>query len=317
MDNDQPRAYIGTNTVLFAQSIMRSLEDMIGLSPVLNKESFREKAFSTGFDMIIYIHFAGIIQGDYLISMDESTAAKLIEVYEDGMTNEALKEMREDYTGFIKELLNTAVGLSIPELEQIFGNLTYSSSIVVYGKIEFPDVTAGDLIIESKAGNIQCGFAIDLVKLKIGQKLEECMCMIRDVRNQAAMARKEVDTILQIVPTCLVAVSPDGTILPGYSRQARALAGIEPDGDIVGLHLHDFLSLVAEDRQAMASFFTFLSEKECLSRETFPFDEVQRMCDGNFHTKHGKIFKLEWLPMVNEEKLCLEKLIVIVETIVI
>ncbi|MDM8516243.1 hypothetical protein QUF76_08605 [Desulfobacterales bacterium HSG16] len=64
MKNYQPRAYISTNTVLFAQNIIRSIEDMTGLSSVLNKASFKEKPFSTSFDMIVYIYFAGVIQGD-------------------------------------------------------------------------------------------------------------------------------------------------------------------------------------------------------------------------------------------------------------
>lgn len=316
MKNYQPRAYISTNTVLFAQNIIRSIEDMTGLSSVLNKTSFKEKAFSTSFDMIIYIYFAGVIQGDYILAMNEETAAKLIGVYEEGMTQSDLRETREDYVSFIKELLNTAVGMSIPEIEQIFGHLTYSPSVVVYGEIEFPDVVSGNLFIECDAQKIQCGFSINLAKLKIGQKLEECMEMIRHIQNEAKAAQKEVATILELVPSCLVAVGQDGKILPGHSRKAAEIVGHDPGMDIVGLDLTEFLKLKPHDIRKMESFFHFVSDLECKSSsEKFPFEELQHMSEGDLSGQKGKRFKLDWLPVILDETNCLEKLIVSIEDI--
>ncbi len=110
----------------FAQTVICSLEDMVGISFGLNKSSFKKIPFSSPFNMTAYIHFAGTIQGDYILSLDEITAAKLAGVYEEGMSDNDLRKMREDYGGFIKELLNLAVGQAILELEQSFGCLTYT-----------------------------------------------------------------------------------------------------------------------------------------------------------------------------------------------
>lgn len=315
MKNNMPQVYIGTNTVVFAQSAIRTLEDMTGIAAVMNKGTFKERPFSTVLNMTVYIHFAGFIQGDYAISMNEATAAGLIDAYEDGMTDEELLEMREDYTGFVKEYLNTAVGLSITELEQVFGALTYSSSIVVYGKIEFPDVTSGSVVLESRAGDIQCAFSINFAKLKIGQKLEECMELVEQVNRKLNLVKREVDTILQLVPTCLVAVNAQGSILPGHSRHASEVLGYEADYIIVGLHLSDFLSLESDDRQSMDRFFELLRERSCMTYESFPFQELQWMCDGQVMGQNGKHYRLDWLPVISEENSCMKKLIITVEDI--
>ncbi len=173
MADNSEKKYIKKYTDIFAQNVIDCFGDMTEISFVLNKASYKEIPFSSPFNMTVYIHFAGTIQGDYIISLDEIVAAKLIEAYEDGMSKHDVREMRDDYGGLLKELLNTAVGTSIPRLEQKIGNLTYTSSRIVYGEIEFPDVLSGNVKIESEKGEILCGFCLNLAKLKIGRELEE------------------------------------------------------------------------------------------------------------------------------------------------
>jgi hypothetical protein len=86
-------------------------------------------------------------------------ATKLIDAYEYGTSDDDIREIREDYSDFIKELLNTIVGKSIVELEPTFGYLTYTSCILVHGEIEFPDVSTASLKIEGEAGEILCGLS--------------------------------------------------------------------------------------------------------------------------------------------------------------
>ena len=144
--------HVGIHTFVFAKNVIRTIKDMIGVSFILNENSFHQAPFSSNFHFIAYIHFAGAIEGDYLLSLDEILAIKLIDAYEDGMSDDDIREMRGDYGDFIKELLNTAVGISIIELEQTFGNLTYSSCVLVYGEIEFPDISTGNIKIKEKNG---------------------------------------------------------------------------------------------------------------------------------------------------------------------
>ncbi len=309
-DDNLQDAFISTNTLIFSQSVIRSLEDMIGTPFALDKTSFREAAFSSPFNMIAYIHFAGAIQGEYILSLDEITAAILIEAYEVGMSDDDLREIRSDYADFIKELLNLAVGQSISELEQSFGYLTYAPCTVVYGEIEFPDIMSGNVRIKSDTREILCGFALDFAKVKTGRKLEETLQELEKKTIEANKTRKEVDTILQLLPSALIAVNSDGKIIPGHGHKAASVLGYDSDKDIVGSDLVSLLELKEDASRVMEKFFKLFK-----TNDSFPFEEFLTMCEGKFVSQRGKIFKLDWLPVANDDANTLDKLLVIIEDI--
>jgi len=189
-------SHISTHTVVFAKNVIQTLEDMTGVSFVLKEDSFQESSFSSSFNMIAHIHFVGTIEGDYLLSLNEVLAAKLIDAYEDGMSEQNLREIRADYGDFIKEVLNTAVGWSITKLEQTFGNLTYTYCVLVYGEIQFPEVSSGGVKIARENGEILCGFSLNLVKLKIGRRLEEAKAENVRMKMELDIARRLQEMVL-------------------------------------------------------------------------------------------------------------------------
>ncbi|MCP4348217.1 MAG: hypothetical protein GY795_22170 [Desulfobacterales bacterium] len=310
MNDISPNGYIGTNTVIFAQSVIQSIEDMAGISFRMNKSTFREVPFSSSFNMTAFIHFIGTVQGSYIIGINEITAAKLIEIYEHGMTHDDVREMREDFGGFIKELLNLAVGQSILEIEQSFGYLTYTPCTLIYGEIEFPDIMSGDVIIESEFGDIICGFSLDLAKLKIGRKLEETLEELEKKTHEANQAKKEVKTILQLVRSALVAVSSEGRVLPGHSRTAPSVLGYDPEEEIAGADLPTLLKLKPEDIHIFNKFFRLFHEESDL-----PIEELVSLCEGEFINQEGKTLKLDWVPVARNATKFLEKLLVIIEDV--
>jgi CheY-specific phosphatase CheX len=302
--------YIDTNTLIFAKSVIYTLQDMIGIPFVLNKTSFREATFSSPFDMIAYIHFTGAVQGDYLLGLDEVLAAKLIEVYEEGMSKHDLREMREDYGGFLKELLNIAVGLSIPELEQRFGDLTHASGILIYGEMDLPDVKSGNVLIESKIGQILCGFSLNLAQVKIGRTLEKILRELERITDEANKARKTVKTVLRLFNSASIAVTPDGKILPGCSHSPASVVGLEPDKEIVGMDITTLLNLNFSDSQKLNHILQELKKSDSLSVEEIPLPEQIKLTN-----KQGNVLKLDWIPVINEENHHLEKLLVIMENL--
>ncbi len=310
MNDISPNGYIGTNTVIFAQSVMQSMEDMAGISFRMNKSTFKEIPFSSPFNMVAFIHFIGTVQGSYIIGMNEITAAKLIEIYEDGMTRDDVRKMREDYGGFIKELLNLAVGQSISEIEQSFGYLTYTPCTLIYGEIEFPDIMSGDVKIESELGEIICGFSLDLAKLKIGRKLEETLEELEKKTYEANQAEKEVKTILQLVRSALIAVNSEGRVLPGHSRTAPSILGYDSEEGIAGAGLSTLLKLRPDDIHTFDKFFRLFQEESPL-----PFEELVSLCEGEFVNRDGKILKLDWVPVAKDSTNFLEKLLVIIEDV--
>nr|MEC4580655.1 PP2C family protein-serine/threonine phosphatase [Candidatus Parabeggiatoa sp.] len=189
-------SHISTHTFVFAKNVIQTIKDMTSVSFLLNDDSFQERSFSSSFHMIAHIHFVGTIEGDYLLSLNEVLAAKLIDAYEDGMSDDNLREIREDYGDFIKEVLNTAVGRSITKLEQTFGNLTYTYCVLVYGEIEFPEVSSGGVKIEGENGEILCGFSLNLVKLKIGRRLEEAKAENLRMKMELDIARRLQEMVL-------------------------------------------------------------------------------------------------------------------------
>lgn len=189
-------SHVSTHTFVFAKNVIQTIEDMTGVYFVLNEDSFQESLFSPSFQMIAHIHFVGTIEGDYLLSLNEALAAKLIDAYEDGMSNDDIREMRQDYGDFIKEVLNTAVGWSITALEQTFGNLSYTYCVLVYGEIEFPEVSSGGVKIEGENGQILCGFSLNLVKLKIGRKFEEAKAENLRMKTELDIARQLQEIVL-------------------------------------------------------------------------------------------------------------------------
>ncbi|MDM8558685.1 hypothetical protein [Candidatus Parabeggiatoa sp. HSG14] len=310
IDDTQQDVYIDTSTLSFARSVIYTLEDMLGIPFELKKTSFRESAFSSPFNMIAYIHFTGVVQGDYLLGLDEVLAAKLIEVYEEGMSQNDLREMREDYGGFIKELLNIAVGLSIPELEQSFGDLTHASGILIYGEIDLPNVKSGNVLIESEMGKILCGFSLNLAQIKIGRTLEKILRELEQITNEAKRARKTVKTVLRLFNSASIAITPDGKILPGCSHSPASVIGLDPDKEIVGMNLATLLELDDSDSDKLNRVFENIKGNGQLSAKDILLPEKTELTN-----KHGKIFKLDWLPVINDENKCLEKLLVVMENI--
>jgi serine phosphatase RsbU (regulator of sigma subunit) len=196
MLKERKNNHVSTHTLVFAKNVIQTIKDMTGISFVLNEDSFQESWFSPSFHMIAHIHFVGTIEGDYLLSLNEVLAAKLIHAYEEGMSDDDLREMRQDYGDFIKELLNTAVGSSIMTLEQTFGNLSYTYCVLIYGEIEFPKVSSGGVKIEGENMQILCGFSLNLVKLKIGRKFEEATAENLRMKTELDIARRLQEIVL-------------------------------------------------------------------------------------------------------------------------
>ena len=175
MVNDGSFSYLKANTILFAEKVCQSLNDMCGAQFITSKESLREGTFSAPFHTVMFIGFSGAIQGYYLLSFEERLAMKLIGMDDESASPEEVRDRREEYIGMLKEVLNIAVGQAIEELEKSFSDLTFSPSTVVFGEIEFPNILCGSMEAAGREGKLLCGFSLNLANLKIGEKLEETL----------------------------------------------------------------------------------------------------------------------------------------------
>ena len=309
--SENHEGYLAENTILFAKNFAQSIEDMMGCEFVVSEDTYKEEPFTPLYGMIASIHFAGQIQGDYVVVLEEKTAASIIEAYEEGMELEDLKEMREDYAGFIKECLNLSVGETIPSLEESFGELTFSPPVVIYGEIEYPEVINGIYHLSNEEkGSIQCGFSLNMANNKIGQRLEESLQELAQKTAEAKEARNNIETMLQLLPNGLISIDKAGTVLPGYSAATKSITGFNKD-ELVGEHITSVLLVDDKYVNDVNSWIELVFDKYDL----LPFKDMVDLCPINeFNNGVDKILNVTWFPVENSDKY-VERLFLVVQDV--
>jgi len=305
-------AYLKDNTHLFARNVVQSIEDMVGCSFELSEESYCEKAFTPAYGMTVSIHFAGKVQGDYVVVMSEQTAAAAIDAYEDGMELDDLKPMREDYAGFIKECLNLSVGESIPALEASFGEITFSPPVVVFGEIEYPSVTNGVIMLYHEVkGAIQCAFSVNMANNKIGQRLDESLADLERKTAEAQAANRNIETMLRLLPNGLISIDSQSTVLPGYSEATARVVG-NVNQVVQGEKVADVLGVSGAIREDVVSWVDLVFDKF----DMLPFKDLVDLCPINeFSNDLGRILAISWFPVESEDRRMLERLFLVVEDV--
>jgi CheY-specific phosphatase CheX len=212
-----------SQTVLFTESIRDCFRDMLGAEIVLDNTQVREQTFAPSRPMLAMIHFTGPVQGDYVLNLEEATAARLIGAWSEGMEATDLRELRPDFGGMLKEVLNTAVGMAIPKLEEVYGRLTYHPPMIVYGDLDGPPIPSGTLTLGADAGPIDCCFVLDKAGTDAERMLVQAM---EDLRK----ARAECDSCYRVLHE-LVDRPPDGRVLAQLVESARHLLE-EAEGEL-------------------------------------------------------------------------------------
>lgn len=309
---DSPFNYLKANTVLFAQKVCQSFEDMAGTHVAICNETIRESSFATSFNTVAFVNFSGSIQGTYLLAIDNDSALKIINQYKENMTPQAIRDLREEYGSFIKEVLNLSVGQAIEELEKSFCDLTFSPGIIVYGEIEFPPIRSASIEIEGREGRMLCGFAINLANMKIGDKLEGALMELKHKAAEIQESRRNIEAILALLPTGLAAIDEHGTILPGYSHSTTHIVGKPEHDNLAKQNLLDVLGVKQEIRPCWTNWLSLVFAKF----DKIPFGDLAELNPlSEFTNQYGKTFKLDWLPVTAEDKTKLLKLLVVIEDI--
>jgi CheY-specific phosphatase CheX len=288
MLQDNSFGYLKANTVLFAQKTCEALSDMCGAQFLPLKETIREGAFTSPYHVIIYISFTGAIQGHYLLSFNEDVVLKLIGAYDERMTPQQVRDLREDFSGLLKETLNLAVGQSIEELEKSFHNLSFTPSTVVYGEIEFPNIMSGSIAIEGREGTMLCGFLLNLANLKIKEKLDEALHEVEVQTREAEESRRNIESILSLLPTGLLAINAQGIILPGFSKSTQSIIGLSPEEEVIGRYLPECIGARQEDHTAWKNWLVMVFTKY----NDLPFADIKALCPLlEFTNTHNHILK--------------------------
>ncbi len=197
---DKEQHHLHPNTMAFAKSVAQTIYDMAGADYQVHEDSFREMKYRFPAMMHAIIRFYGIIQGEYILSIKEETAAKLAQVFEEGIRPDELKKHREEYEGFVSEVVNVAAGQAIQYLKKEFEELTVLPGKIIYGEMVYPDIPTGYLELEGGTGTVVCCFLLNLVNLKIGKKLQEAWDEVQSKEQGIEQVRKSMKQIMVALP---------------------------------------------------------------------------------------------------------------------
>ena len=176
---------IALNSLRLAQSFAKILKDMRGFEYRLDEAHGRVRKAGQpggGFPMRVGIRYSGFLNGEYVAFLGIETAARLAGLWTAGEGLPALEAAREEGESLIKEVLNSAVGSAIRELERMAGGLDFEPATVDYrdtdaalppapfpanpGKHPSPSTSGlgdpwGELLILGDAGPVLCCFFMD------------------------------------------------------------------------------------------------------------------------------------------------------------
>lgn len=168
---------IALNALRLAQCFSKMLKDIRGLEYRLDEANGRvRKAGLPGgaFPMRVGIRFSGFVSGEYAVFLGVETAARLAGQWTSEQGLPALEAARDEGESLVKEILNSAVGAAIRELERMAGGLEFDPATIHYrdgglsvtqGQASAATGTGtgavepwGELLILGAAGPILCCF---------------------------------------------------------------------------------------------------------------------------------------------------------------
>lgn len=166
---------VALNALRLAQSFSKMLKDIRGLEYRLDEANGRvRKAGLPGgaFPMRVGIRFSGFVGGEYAVFLGVETAARLAGQWTAEQGLPALEAARDEGESLVKEILNSAVGAAIRELERVAGGLDFDPATIHYRDADSSRTAAqpaaasgagaadpwGELLILGDAGPILCCF---------------------------------------------------------------------------------------------------------------------------------------------------------------
>jgi CheY-specific phosphatase CheX len=165
MNTHQQDIIVRNGAAHFTRSACSVFKDMMNVEFSLEKKSANFAPFSCKNVMTVISHFSGRVQGDYMLSIDEATAAKIAGVYNPENGFSPNPRLREIYAGMMCEVLNVSAQTSVVELARDFGNLTVLPPAWIFGEYHMADFVSGVGMIDSLFGRVQCCFVLNMVTL--------------------------------------------------------------------------------------------------------------------------------------------------------
>ncbi|MFK8110747.1 MAG: ATP-binding protein [Rubripirellula sp.] len=178
-----------TNT--FADVTVQTLVDMFGIETSGRKDIEEVTSVQTERSFIVSLYYTGSVYGEYLLALDEATAAKIIG-WEGSITDENREEVREEICDALSETLNTIVGESIVHLQESYPKLTLTAPRIFFGEVRYPQFKTGRTVLNTEVGQIECHFCLDLMRLDLATSYDEAMQNMVEINDQLKKANQNL-----------------------------------------------------------------------------------------------------------------------------
>jgi diguanylate cyclase (GGDEF)-like protein len=173
MNDAELKNALKEHIMFFGKNLCESLEAMTSICATTDVASYNNSYLHPQNSFVVLIPFSGTIQGNYVLSLSERIATDLLMQENISLTYDETNKYRDASEEFFKEVLNTAAGASLFELEKSFGTLTMASPIIIHGEVIFPQMLTGNLTILAGQNTITCSVGLNLMDQKIARKLKE------------------------------------------------------------------------------------------------------------------------------------------------
>ncbi len=283
----------------FTSVCRRNLEGMFGISSDIAVPAQEKKTIETGKNLIVSLVFTGTVFGEFILAVNEATAAKFLDI-SDPITDENRDEIREEVCDAMTELLNTIVGEAIIPIQTQFPKLTLTAPRVLFGSIRYPQVKTTKSVLSTTAGEIECHLFVDLMRLSVADSYDEAVNSLKyanvllEEANVSLMKEVEVhrktqkerdSSLQQLVAASHLAGMAEvatgvlhnvGNILNSInlsaaiiSKQFRtsAFTNLEKVSGLISDHKTNFADFVIEDNRGQMIPEYILGVTDALSKE--------------------------------------------------
>jgi len=202
----------------FIEVTRRCLEQSFGVAGKPGTQIQELERFSTQKGFAVSIYFTGTVYGEFILAMDESTGARMLELAGEDASDEELQEVRKDLVDAFSELLNMVVGESILSLRDTYSKLTFTAPRAFFGAIHYPSIRAAKGTIRTDFGEVECHFYLDTMRLDLAASYREAMRNLVDVNRVLEETNQKLkDQQAQLVHTAKMASV--GTLAAGVAHE--------------------------------------------------------------------------------------------------
>lgn len=202
----------------FAEEISKLLKSYFSVDSICKGFGVSQTGHISENRCVVSILFTGTVYGEYILSMTEETAQKLIS-HSDLFSEMEKNQTTEDaFSEVFAEVLNIAVGSSVKALGEVYQKLTITAPRAFFGTIHHPRIKTAKYLVETSDGHIECSFYIDRMKLDIAASYKDALNSLTIAHNelQTAMAKLQEQQVLLVQSEKMAAL---GTMAGGVAHE--------------------------------------------------------------------------------------------------